>query len=217
MSIRLALVDGSVGEPAIGWSPVDDSLVCKAGDVMGLTTGGLLFRTDDEGGQVITSGGGIWGILVNDFTSDSDGNIINSAAPSGVNPGVPAQLALSSYDRRVRPNAPIAGVYRGLAEYWTPDSRNVFIQRHKAGTRVNDSLCGKKCDLVYNDTTNEWEVDTTATSVNDIVIYKTQFPMYNDNVQLFDSATFATDTYGAWIAFQIQPSFNAEALGLRYS
>lgn len=216
MGIRLVALLGNTGAPQVGWSPVGASLTCLPGDVLGLTTGGLLNRLDDEGGQVITSGGGIWGISINSFRSDASGNIINPAVPTGVNPNVPADLALSSYSRRVYANEPIAGDYNGLAEFWKPDFDNVFIQRHKQGTRVNSSLIGKKCDLVYNDTTNEWEVDTTATSVNDIVISEIQFPLYKDNITIWDSATFATDTYGAWIAFHVVPAFNAETLGLRY-
>ncbi len=218
MSIHLLTVNGREGVPDVGWSPVANSQTCLSGDVVGLTTGGLISRLDDEGGQVITSGGGIWGILVNDFTSNSAGAIQNPAAPSGVAANVPANLALGSYSQRIRPNQPISGVFRGMAEYWSSNPQNIFIQRHKQGTRVNASLCGKKCDLVYNDTTNEWEVDTTATSVNDIVIAAAEFqvPTYRDNTTYWDSATFATDTYGAWIAFSVVPAFYAEALGLRY-
>lgn len=215
MGIRLvATVDGQ--RPDVVWSPVGASLTVLSGDVQGLTTGGLLNRLDDEGGQVITTGGGIWGISVNDYSSDASGNLTNPAVPTGVNPNVTAQLALSSYNRRVYANQPIAGDYNGLAELWTSKFSNIFIQRMKQGIRVNGSLVGKKCDLVYNDTTNEWEVDTSATSVNDIVISNVQFPLYKDNKSLWDSATFATDTFGAWVAFQIVPAFYAESLGLRY-
>jgi hypothetical protein len=216
MGIRYVASIGNSGAPVVGWSPVGNSLSCLPGDVHGLTTGGFLNRLDDEGGQVITAGGGIWGIGINTWTSDASGNLTNPAVPTGVNPNVPAQLALSSYNRRTYANEPIAGVYRGLAEYWKPDFNNVFIQRMKQGIRVNSSLVGKKCDLVYNDTTNEWEPDTSATSVNDIVISEIQFPLYKDNISLWDSATFATDTYGAWVAFQIVRAFDAEANGLRY-
>ena len=217
MSIRLVAVDGSQGAPDIGWSPVADSLDCLVGDVMGLYTNGQMFRTDDEGGQVISSGGGVWGVLINNFTSDADGNIINSAAPANVSPTVPAQLALSSYNRRILPNDSISGVVRGMAQFWTPDFRNVFIQRQKQGTRINSSYCGKKCDLVYNDATNEWEVDVSATSVGDIIVSQFQYPLYKDNNSLWDSASFATDDFGAWVAFQFNPAFNAEQNGLRYT
>lgn len=213
MGIRLVSVDGSLGDPDVGWSPVANSQTVLAGDVLGLTTGGLAERL---GSAAITSGGGIWGFSVNDFTSDGSGNLINPSAPSGVAPGVPAQLALASYDRRVATAPPIAGVQRGQAEYWTGNFRNIFIQRHKAGTRCNMSLVGKKCDLTWNSSTNEWEVDTTATSLNCIIISQFQFPLYKDNKTLWDSATYATDTYAAWVAFQVTPAFYAQALGLRY-
>lgn len=214
MSIRLVGVDGSIGEPAVGWSPVATTQTVLAGDVLGLTTGGLLERL---GSGAITSGGGIWGFALNDFKSDSNGDLTNPSTPSGVNGQVPAQLALSSYDRRVLATDAIAGDVNGQAEYWKSDFRNIFIQRHKLGTRVNSSLIGKKCDLTWNGTTSEWEVDTTATSLNCIVISQFQLPRFKDNTTYWDSATYATDTLAAWVCFQVVPAFDAEQLGLRYS
>lgn len=213
MSIKLVAVDGSRGEPQVRWSPVGASQTVLSGDMFGLTTGGLLKRL---GSGDLTSGGGIWGFGVNDYISNSAGDITAPAIPTGVNPNVRPVLGMESYNRRVYANQPIAGDYNGLAQVWDGDPRNIFIQRHKVGTRVNASLIGKKCDLVWNATTLEWEVDTTATSVNCVVVSSIQFPLYRANTTLWDSSTFATDAKGAWIAFQIVPAFDAGSLGLRY-
>lgn len=218
--IGLVHATDSVGAPDVGWSPVGNSITSQGGDVYGLTTAGLVGRLNATGGgTIISSGGGILGIAANAFTSDSAGNIIAPSAPSGVSPGVPARLAMPSYSLRVPPAAPIAGVQRGQTQYYLASNANFFIQRHKAGTRVNDSLCGKLCDLVWNATTLEWEPDTTATSINDIVIAPAdkQMPWYLDNKTLWDSSTFATDALDAWIVFQIVPAFQSAAAGLRYS
>jgi hypothetical protein len=210
----------NLGAPDVGYSPVGVSITSKQGDVLGLTTGGLIGRLNATGGgTIIAVGGGIWGIGANDFTSDASGNITAQAAPTGVAGNVPARLALGSYGQRVAPASPISGVAYGQAQYYLPSSNNYFIQRHKKGTRVNDSLCGKKCDLTWNATTLEWEVDTTSTSLNEIVVALASFqlPWYLDNKTLWDDTTFATDASGAWVVFQVVPAYNAEALGLRYA
>lgn len=224
MGIQCVNATLGIGDPQTVYLPMSNSMQGLPGDVFGLTTGGLALRLDDEGGQVITSGGGIYGIAQDSYASNSAGGVTTPAGPSGVASNVPANLAIGSYGQRVPPAAPIAGVARGQVRAFGVGAGNYFIQRHKQGTRVNDSLCGKKCDLVYNDTTNEWEVDTTATSVNDIVIAPANFQMpgwYDNgpnfaNHGLWDSASYATDTYGAWIVFTVVPAFNAEANGLRY-
>ncbi len=218
--MKIINAQAGIGAPKVSWDPMGASLTFKTGSVLGLTTGGRLALLSGGGGQVITSDGGVWGVSVNNVVTDSAGRIIGPAAPAGIDPAVTPIFALPSYSMRVTPSSPIAGVRYGQGESWSPIETNFFIQRHKAGTRVNDSLCGKKCDLVWNATTTEWEVDSTATSVNDIVIAPSanQLPGYYDNLtgNLWDSATFATDTYGAWVVFSFVPSFDAQLNGLRY-
>lgn len=220
MGIRLANVVGNLGAPDVAYSPIGNSVTLKAGDLLGLTTAGLVGRLNNHSsGTVVSSAGGVWGISVDDVTSDGSGNIITPSAPTGVDPGVPAVLAIPSYGRRVTPAFPIAGVRRGQVRLYKATNRNFFIQRHKAGTRVNGSLSGLKCDLTWNDTTLEWEVDSTSTSVGSIVIAPAnmQLPWYYDNKTLYDSATYATDASGAWVVFQIAAAADAEDNGLRYS
>lgn len=211
-----------VGLPVVAWNPFANSQAIITGDVEGLTTAGLLERL---GSAAITSGGGIWGFAANSDTTDANGNIISPTIPSTINPGVPAVFAIPSYGRRVTPAAPIAGVQRGQGQSYLACPQNFFIQRHKAGTRVNDSLIGKLCNLTWNGsagTNGEWEVDTTATNVSDIVVAPWQLPNYQDNGNsvlgpgLWDSATFATDSLGAWVVFQVAPAWQASNLGLRY-
>ena len=208
--------------PVVSWNPFANSQAIITGDVEGLTTAGLLERL---GSGAISSGGGIWGFAANSDTTDGSGNIISPSIPSTINPGVPAVFAIPSYGRRVTPAAPIAGVQRGQGQSYLANNQNFFIQRHKAGTRVNDSLIGKLCNLTWNasaGTNGEWEVDTTSSSVSDIVIAPWQLPGYQDNGPsvlshgLWDSATYATDSLGAWVVFQVAPAFQASNLGLRY-
>ena len=211
-----------MGAPVVSWNPFANSQAILAGDVEGLTTGGLLERL---GSGAITTGGGIWGIAANADTTDGSGNIVSPSLPSGISPGVPPVFAIPSYGRRVVPAAPIAGVQRGQGQSYLACPQNFFIQRHKKGTRVNDSLIGKICNLTWNGSAGangEWEVDSTATNVGDIVIAPWQLPYWYDNGPsalgkgLWDSATFATDNLGAWVVFQVSPSFQASNLGLRY-
>lgn len=217
MSIQLARIEGRT--PRSAWLPTGVSIIWKAGDVVGETTGGLAgLLNNHAGGTIIAAANGIAGIASDDNTSDSNGRWQSRALPTGVDPSVPAHLAIDSYGMRVTPAAPIAGVRKSQMKLWTVTG-NYFIQRHKQGTRVNDSLCGKLCDLTWNDTTLEWEVDTTSTSVNSIVVASADLQMvnYKDNTTLWDSATFASDTYGAWVVFSIVPTQDALTRGLRYS
>lgn len=220
MSIHLANVIGGVGAPDVAWLPTGVSIIWKAGDVVGETTGGLAgLLNNHAGGTPIAAVSGIFGIAVNDDTSDANGRWVSPSVATGIDPSVPAVLALPTYGRRVTPAPPIAGVRKSQMECWLASPNNYFIQRHKQGTRVNDSLAGKLCDLTWNDTTLEWEVDTTSTAVNSIVVAPAglQLPLYRDNTTLWDSATFATDTYGAWLVFQFVPTQDASKYGLRYA
>lgn len=218
MAIDCINVLAGVGAPDVGWIPIGNSVTMLAGDVVGETTGGLAGKLTGSG-TAITAAGGIFGFAANGITSDSSGRVTTPSAPSGVDPGVPAILPLPSYSARVPPAAPIAGTRRSQVQCWLASGSNYFIQRHKAGTRVNDSLCGLKCDLTWNSTTSEWEVDSTVTTIGEIVIAPAglQLVLWKDNRTLWDSSTYATDTYNAWVVFQVLPTLNASKYGLRYA
>lgn len=211
--IRLYRSEESLGAPRLDYRPAGNSMAALAGDIMGLTTGGLLSRRATAG--QITANGGVWGILVDDLTTDANGVASTPAAPSGVNPAVPAKLALTQRADSFSLAAAIAGVQRSQGRVYPALDGNVFIQRHKIGTRVNQSLIGKKCDFTWNTTTLEWEVDTTDTTVGMLTIVEIP-PFYADNKTYYDSATYATDAKNAWVAFVIVPALQASLNGLRY-
>lgn len=222
VAIEIINAQVGVGSPDTAWLPIGNSVTALAGDVIGETTAGLAGRLNSHGGgTAITAGGGVFGILQSAATSDANGRITTPATPTGVDPSVPAILAMPSYNNRVPPASPIAGVRRSQVLCYLASNGNYFIQRHKVGTRVNISLCGKLCDLTWNDTTGEWEVDTTSTSVNEIVVAPAslQLPYFRDNFtrNYWDSATYASDTLAGWLVFQFAPGFDASKYGLRYA
>ena len=197
----------------VGHYPAGNSMAALAGDVMGNTTGGLLSRRATAG--TITAAGGILGFLVHSLTTDANGVASTPAAPTGVHPAVVPKLALTQYADRMSMAPPISAAQRSMGMVYLANPFNVFIQRHKIGTRVNIGLVGKKCDFTWNTTTLEWEVDTTVTTVGMIEI--TEVPAhYMDNRTYYDSATFATDTKNAWVAFMVDPLLYAQAKGLSY-
>lgn len=213
MSIRMYKSDQSLGIPVEDYESCANSMAALAGDVFGLTTGGLWSRRTS-----ITSGGGVWGINKNDVTTDANGFATTPAAPTGVNPATQAHLAITQYADRLFAGAQtISGVTRSLANVWLANNANTFIQRHKKGTRCNNSIVGKLCDLVWNSTTLEFEVDTTTTTLSCIVVVEVP-PTYADNLTkgYYDSASFASDAYGPWCAFKFVPAFQAQGQGLRY-
>lgn len=213
MAIRVYKADFSLGAPQDDYLMAGNSMAVLAGDLIGRNSspaGTALRRT------TITTGGGIYGFAADDITTDANGISSTPAAPSGVNPAFVAHFALNNYADRMFPSGAVAGAVRSLLRMALATSDNVFIQRHKAGVaRVNQSLVGLKCDLVYNSTTAEFEVDSTTTTLGCIEIVEVP-PMYNDNRTLYDSATFATDALAAWCAFKVIASFQAQPNGLSY-
>lgn len=214
MAIRLYKSSYSLGAPHMDYLRAGNSMTVLAGDVIGVLSSSPIGTASRR--ATLTSGGGIWGIAASDLTTDSNGNVQSPAFSSTIDTAIQPILALPAYASRLSPAGTVAGTARrAQLDVYLADDSNIFIQRHKAGTRVNQSLVGIKCDLVYNAVTLEWEVDTGTTSSGMIVIEEVP-PFYADNRTLYDSATFATDTYGAWLAFKVVPAWQGQPNGLRY-
>lgn len=220
-----------MAEPDVDYRPLGNSFAYKSGDVVGIMSGtsgqtdaspaGTMRRLGAVvGGSAasfpIVLASGIWGVVWNDATADSSGNVVSQAAPTGVNPQVvPINAAGNSRSKLLSYAPAIAGVQRAELSIWLADQNNYFVQRHKKGTRVNISLVGKLAALTYNATTLEFEVDTTGS--NPTVVVEDVPPMYGDNRTYYDSATFATDTVGGWVVFRFIPSVQAQPAGLSYA
>lgn len=198
--------------------PVPVSLSCKAGDVVGITgsTGALVRRLT---GVVINASGGVLGIMHDDCYTDSSGNLIAPTKVSTIATNVQADLALSG-GPALLPTTTLAGVTTPQALVIVARPDDVFIQRARAtSARYHDGLAEDICDLVWNATTLEWEVDSSATSVNDIAIVSVP-KMYGNtstgNFKYRDSATYATDTYAPYVCFKFLEDFCAYQQNLAY-
>jgi len=232
MSIRWYKSYRQDGEPDVDYYRVGNGFTYLSGDVLGMLSGtsaqsdaspaGTLRRLGASVGGTATAfpiivASGIWGVAWNDATTDDNGNIITPSVPSTIDPSVPAILPLPAYDLRHPAAAPVAGVRRGQMGIWKATGVNVFIQRHKAGTRVNQLLVGKPANLTYNATTDEFEVDTTGASNKNVVVITEVPPLYDDNITYYDSASYATDAVAGWVAFTFLPAVQGPVQGLMYS
>lgn len=230
MPIRPYAFQGGVGVPDVDYYPAGNGFAYKVGDVLGLMSGtsaqtdgspaGTLRRLGAIVGGAAASfpivlASGIIGIVGDDLTASAAGISTTPAAPTGVNPMVPAKLALPSRSDALSGSNAIAGVQRSQTKVWLATDQNYFIQRHKKATRVNQTLVGALCALTYNAVTLEFEVDSTAGSPSVVIV--DMAPTYGDNRTYYDSATFATDLFGAWVVFKFIPSVQASPLGLRYA
>lgn len=157
---------------------------------------------------------GVLGIVTAPVTSDASGNAITPTGPTGVLANVQPVLALNSMSNLAAPSI-AAGVQRNVVPVAVADQNSVFQQRHKKGTRINDGLLGKLAALTFNSTTKEFEVDTTAGSPC-VVITRIE-KLTHDNYLWFDSSTFASDAFGAWVEFQFIDSVQALPNGLTYA
>lgn len=234
MPIRVWTGEAGTAMPVLDYYPAGNSFTYKSGDLLGLLSGTSAQTDGSPAGTLrrfgATQGGaaasfpparanGMLGMVFNDLTANASGIGGTPAAPTGVNPAVPAVLAVPSFDRVQSLSPAIAGVQRSMVTVVLANDTNFFVQRHKKGTRVNQSLVGATAALTYNATTLEFEVDTTGVTpgTNDYVVITDMCPFYNDNRTWYDSSTFATDAYGAWVVFQFLPAVMAAKLGLRYS
>lgn len=231
MAIRFYKAMTGRGTPDVAYYPLGNSFAYLAGDVLGLLSGTSAQTDASPAGTVRRMGASVGGAaasfplvlasgalgIAKDFATASAAGISTTpAAPSGVNPMFQPKLALPSRSDTYSGSDPVAGVVRSQIAVFLATDNNVFIQRIKKGTRTTSALRGTKCNLTYNATSLEFEVDV-AIVANPFVEIVEVPPLYNDNRTYYDSATFATDNFGGWVAFRFLPSVQQITAGTTYA